>query len=82
MLRGTMTHIDRYTALSPLFAEVMSELQSIDWSAREYDRYEVAGGKAYVIYNLYPQAGENATYEAHNKYIDVQCVLKGDEIIG
>lgn len=82
MLRGTMDYIDRYTPLSPLFASVMNELKSIDWSAREYGKYDIAGRKAYVMYGRYTHKEKNTTFEAHNKYIDVQYVLEGDEIIG
>lgn len=82
MLRGTINYADRYTALSPLFAQVMDELKSINWSVREYGRYEIADGKAYAIYGKYPQKDKNTTFEAHNQYIDVQYILKGDEIMG
>ena len=82
MLRGTMAYIDRYTSLSPLFAQVMSEIQAIDWTERTYGKYALADGKAWVTYSLCPHQKENAVFEAHNRYIDVQCIVDGDELMG
>lgn len=82
MLRGTLSNIERYFRISPLFAQVVNELRAVDWASREYGQYEIADGKAYVVYGLYPHDGENTVFEAHDRYIDLQCVLQGDEIIG
>ena len=47
-------------------------------------RTEIDGTKVYVLVQSYQTRAENAnpTFEAHQKYIDVQYLVSGKEIIG
>ena len=47
-------------------------------------RSEIEGSKVYVLVQSYQTRAQNAnpTFEAHRKYIDVQCLVSGKEIIG
>ncbi len=49
----------------------------------EYRKYDIDGEKAYAIVSQYISKNEDdAKYEAHKKYIDIQYVFKGKELIG
>ena len=44
-------------------------------------RYELGNGVYAFLSEYEPKKRENASYEAHKKYIDVQIILSGSEII-
>jgi YhcH/YjgK/YiaL family protein len=49
----------------------------------EFRKYDIDGDKVYAIISGYPSRNEeDCRYEAHRKYIDIQYVLKGSELIG
>ena len=47
----------------------------------ENGRYELSDGAYYVVSLSEKTAAEGRTFEAHCRYIDIQCVLSGDERI-
>jgi len=54
-----------------------------DLSALELRRYDIDGDNAYALVSEYYTKNEgDARYEAHRKYIDVQYVVSGKELIG
>jgi biofilm protein TabA len=58
-------------------------LKNTDFSAMAIGRYEIDGARMFALvqeYRTRPKAAKNA--EAHVKYIDVQYVLSGAEILG
>ena len=58
-------------------------LRDIDFSSAELRKYDIEGEKAYAIASTYHSKNEeDAKYEAHKKYIDIQYVFKGKELIG
>jgi len=49
----------------------------------EFRKYDIDGDKVYAIVSRYPAKNEEeCRYEAHRKYIDIQYVFKGRELIG
>jgi len=58
-------------------------LKSHDLSALEINRYDIDGDKLYAPVSEYlTKNEEDARYEAHQKYIDLQYVVTGKELIG
>ena len=58
----------------------LNYLVSTDFSSIEDGRYEI-NEYAYVNIQTY-QTKENALFEAHKEYIDIQYVIEGEEKIG
>ncbi|MBW6500109.1 MAG: YhcH/YjgK/YiaL family protein [Bacteroidales bacterium] len=60
-----------------------SFLKENDLSALELKRYDIDGDNLYVAVSEYlTKNPEEAYYEAHRKYIDIQYVVSGKELIG
>jgi len=58
-------------------------LKESDLSNMELKRYDLDGNDLYVPISEYISKNEeNARYEAHRKYIDIQYVVSGKELIG
>jgi YhcH/YjgK/YiaL family protein len=57
-------------------------LKSNDLTSIEAKRHDIDGNNLYVLVSEYNTKNEqDANYEAHRKYIDIQYVVKGKEII-
>lgn len=58
-------------------------LKSNDLSGLELKRYDIDGDNLYAIVSEYlTKNEEDARYEAHQKYIDIQYLISGKEYIG
>jgi YhcH/YjgK/YiaL family protein len=58
-------------------------LKDNDLTKLELKRYDLDGDNLYVMVSEYNTKNpENARYEAHRKYIDIQYVVSGSELIG
>lgn len=58
-------------------------LKGNDLSKLEIKRYEIDGDKAYAPVSEYLSKNEeDAKFEAHQKYIDIQYVISGKELMG
>ena len=58
-------------------------LKSNDLSGLELKRYDIDGNNLYASVSEYlTKNEEDARYEAHQKYIDIQYVVSGKELIG
>jgi len=58
-------------------------LRNNDLSKLELKRHDLDGNNLYVTISEYlTKNEENARYEAHRKYIDIQYVVSGKELIG
>lgn len=58
-------------------------LKSNDLTALEIKRYDIDGDNLYASVSEYiTKNEEDARYEAHQKYIDIQYVVSGKEMIG
>lgn len=79
MILGITTQSDRYSALHPLFA------RGIDFVEQQRGnltpgRYEIDGDNLFVmIVDTTLKDKSEATLEVHNKYIDIQLIIKGVE---
>lgn len=58
-------------------------LKNNDLSILDIKRYDIDGDNLYASVNEYiTKNPEDAQYEAHQKYIDIQYIIKGRELIG
>jgi biofilm protein TabA len=58
-------------------------LKNNDLSKFEVKRYDIDGDNLYAAVNEYiTKNKENADFEAHKKYIDIQYIISGKEFIG
>jgi biofilm protein TabA len=81
MIQDTLDNSARYEALSPRFAKAFAYLRTVD-GTQELGRVDLDGDDVFAIVQTYttkPQ--EKALFEAHRKYIDVQFIYSGREII-
>jgi YhcH/YjgK/YiaL family protein len=63
--------------------KAFSFLKSTDLSGLELKRYDIDGDNLYAPVSEYlTKNEEDARYEAHQKYIDIQYVVSGKEMIG
>lgn len=72
----------RYKSLHPLLEHAFLFLQNTNINQLPVGRYDIDGERVYAIvqeYKTKPQ--EEGFLETHKKYIDVQYVVKGSEIM-
>ena len=75
--------LERYAALHPRFAEAFGEMKRIFESGAEDGRITLDGDKLFINVQSYTSKLEkDCGFEAHKKYIDIQFILEGEEIIG
>lgn len=82
MICDKLDHLETYTAISERLAKGLRLLKETDFSSMEPGRYEVDGNELYFMVQSYQSKEKNDTPEAHKKYIDIQYILEGEELIG
>ncbi len=83
MIQDTLSHADLYEKVHPAFARAFAFLRDPATALLEPGRYELDGDRLYVsIQNPETRPWEGADFEAHNRYIDIQYMIEGDEIMG
>jgi len=71
----------RYAGLLPGFAKAFEYLETMD-IAQPDARYHVDGMQLYCDYQRYPtKPADQAVFEAHLKYVDIQYIVAGRETI-
>ncbi|RAJ08598.1 YhcH/YjgK/YiaL family protein [Chitinophaga skermanii] len=83
MIIDTFQNAQLYHGLGEKFVKAFNYLANTNFLALEKGKYEVEGDKIFAIVNEYDTvdaAGEQM--EAHKKYIDIQYIVKGKELIG
>ncbi|MSU47208.1 MAG: DUF386 domain-containing protein [Lacunisphaera sp.] len=81
MILDTLANCSQYTPLSPRFARAFAFLRDLPDNA-SIGRHEIDGEEIYAFVQQHmtkPVAEKQL--EAHRKYIDIQYVVKGREII-
>lgn len=85
MIIDTLTNAGKYHAVHPLFAEAFRYIASQDLHALEPGNYDIAGDSLKSV--LMEKPGKTAEeslekFECHDKHIDIQVLIQGDEQIG
>lgn len=81
MIKDKLEYSETYYKISDNIKIGFEWLKSQDTDNLEDGRYQIVGDKVYANVQTY-ETKDNADYEAHKKYIDIQYVVKGNELIG
>ena len=60
-------------------ARALEIIEGLDWDTVECGRYEVDGELYYMVQEYETKYPEQARYEAHERYVDIQYIVKGAE---
>jgi len=83
MVIDALDNYYRYTKLHKLFKPAFEFLRKINLKEYKEGRYDVIGNDVYVLISKANGRGkEKASLEVHRKYIDIQMVLSGEDMIG
>ena len=82
MIYDTLQHRDQYRDLPERILRGLDYLAETDFSALPDGRYEIDGDKLFANVGSYVTKPANDTPEAHGKYMDIQYVFEGKELIG
>lgn len=83
MILDHLSRARRYSALHPGFAAAWDVLESGRLEGLAPGKHELDGERLYVMLLNDPGRGRQAArLEAHRKYIDIQCVLSGTDLMG
>ena len=83
MILDRLENIARYRGLSRRMAQAIDLLLAEDWAAREDGRYELDGEAIVAIVQQYTtKPADQGIWEAHRRYIDIQVMFRGTELMG
>jgi biofilm protein TabA len=83
MVIDTLENAGNYTSLHPRFAKAFEYLKSIDLNAVEPGKFEIDGKDLHASVSAKDGVkAEDAKFEAHNSYIDIQVCISGKETMG
>ena len=83
MIIDKIENSELYESLHPRFAKAFAFIQKTDFSKLEDGKYEIENNDIFVIVQEYnTKDKKEAKLEAHRKYIDIQYIHSGVELIG
>ncbi|MBP5405089.1 MAG: YhcH/YjgK/YiaL family protein [Clostridia bacterium] len=82
MIKDKVAYSALYEGVNPGFKAAFAFLKEALAQPKEVGRYELGDGVFALVQSYDTKAEENCKIEAHKKYIDIQCVLKGKELFG
>ena len=82
MIYDTLEHLEAYRGIHPGVMRGLELLRDTDVSQWEVGRHDIDGDKLFVLVQSYDSKVENHTPEAHKKYIDIQYLVSGQELMG
>lgn len=82
MIIDRLTNVDTYRALGSGISAAFDFLCSADLAELEPGRHELPNGIYAIVSEYETVAPESKQWEAHRKFIDVQYVVSGAELIG
>ena len=85
MIIDTVDNSGKYHSVHPFFAQAFQYIASQDLGVLEPGNYEIAGESLKAV--LMEKPGKTADeslekFECHDKHIDIQVLIQGDEQIG
>ena len=83
MIIDRLDEAHRYFPLHPLFPRAFEILWSPDLSSLHAGKHQIEGDRLYLVIALEEGVGmDRAVLEAHRRYIDIQFVIEGTDMIG
>lgn len=80
MIFDTLNNIENYKGLGRVYT-ALRFLAETDFSSYELGRYELEGDDIYFMVQSYTTDPDKTLAEGHEKYIDIQYIISGREII-
>ena len=81
MIFDTLNNVNNYKGLGRVY-DALKFLSETDFSKIELGRYELDGDNIFYMVQSYDTDPDKTISEAHKKYIDIQYMVEGEEIIG
>jgi YhcH/YjgK/YiaL family protein len=81
MIFDTLENIKNYEGLGRVYT-ALKFLAETDFTKMELGRYELQGDDIFYMVQQYETDPDKTISEAHKKYIDIQFMVDGEEIIG
>ncbi len=81
MIFDTLKNIDNYKGLGRVYT-ALKFLSETDFNKMDLGRYEIDGDNIYYMVQTYDTDPQKTIAEAHKKYIDIQFMVSGEELIG
>lgn len=83
MIIDKLKNAELYYTLSPKIKKALNYLEENELKDKEPGKYTIDGDDIYVLISEYKtKSKEEANWEAHRKYIDIQYVISGTEKMG
>jgi len=83
MIIDKFKNIDLYSELSERISKAINFLQETDFSNFEPGRIEIDNDNIFALLSEYQTKNpDDCRLEAHRKYIDIQYIVSGSELIG
>ena len=83
MIVDKLSNAHLYSGLGERIKKAFAYLKETDFSKMELGKYEIDGDNIFALVNEYSTKDQSeGKLEAHKKYIDVQFVAKGNELMG
>ena len=81
MIFDTLKNVDNYKGLGRVYT-ALKFLAETDFTKIDLGRYELQGDDIFYMVQSYDTDPDKTISEAHKKYIDIQYMVEGEEIIG
>lgn len=82
MIADSLRNKNLYKGISSELALALDYLQNLHTSDFIVQTIEIDGRRIYAMYQSYTtESAEGRQYEAHRRYIDIQYILEGEEVI-
>ena len=81
MIFDTLKNVANYEGLGRVYT-ALKFLSETDFSKIDLGRYELDGDNIFYMVQSYDTDPDKTISEAHRKYIDIQYMVEGEEIIG
>ena len=83
MIIDNIKNSNIYHGLNPRIKAALNYLAETDFSQMELGRYDIDGNNIFAMVQEYEtKPREEKVFEAHRRYIDVQYVISGIELMG
>lgn len=79
MIIDHLKNAEHYKGLHPNIDQALDAARHTDLNALDLGRHNLSDGLDVIIDQYHPQDDDSQAYEAHQKNIDIQVMLSGDE---
>jgi YhcH/YjgK/YiaL family protein len=83
MVHDSLINAFHYVGLNPLFKKSFDYLTTADFDTLAYGKHNLDGEDLFVLFMEYDtKESAECLMENHKKYIDIQYIVSGEELIG